>query len=152
MKDVVVKRSPEHTLLPQSDISIRKPSLPLQKELESKDFTDAVEGKTRMEGRKVIIRSSYFQHKQVIKNDQENEPEKLLVEVDGAIDISENVNLGFTSEDSCPQGTTVKRKTLLNDSVQKVGSLTCMCLPFLSREGKNFYCVCVLTVSNCRKM
>ncbi|XP_044461272.1 exonuclease 1 [Mangifera indica] len=117
--DVVVKRSPEHTLLPQSDISIRKPSLPLQKELESKDFTDAVEGKTRMEGRKVIIRSSYFQHKQVIKNDQENEPEKLLVEVDGAIDISENVNLGFTSEDSCPQGTTVKRKTLLNDSVQK---------------------------------
>ncbi|KAJ0017249.1 hypothetical protein Pint_10135 [Pistacia integerrima] len=118
--DMVVERSsPEHTLLPQPGISIHKPSLQLQKEHKSKNFTDAIDGKTRTESRKVIVRSSYFQQKQVIKNGQENKPEKLLVVVDGAIDISDNVNLGFSSENSCPQGTTVKRKTLLNDSVQK---------------------------------
>ncbi|XP_031256821.1 exonuclease 1-like [Pistacia vera] len=118
--DMVVERSsPEHTLLPQPDISIHKPSLQLQKVHKSKNFTDEVEGKTRTESRKVIVRSSYFQQKQVIKNGQENKSEKLLVVVDGAIDISDNVNLGFSSENSCPQGTTVKRKTLLNDSVQK---------------------------------
>ncbi|KAL5772087.1 hypothetical protein ACOSQ2_012011 [Xanthoceras sorbifolium] len=83
--DMVDDRSPEHTLLPQFGSLIHKPGPVLQKDYESKNLTDAAEGKTRKDNRKVIVRSSYFQAKQVNKSDQENKQENLVVKDDDAV-------------------------------------------------------------------
>ncbi|TXG47756.1 hypothetical protein EZV62_027050 [Acer yangbiense] len=185
--DMVDERSTEHTLLPQSG----RLGLALQKEFEIKNLTDAAEGKTRKDSRKVIVRSSYFQRKQVNKNDQgneqeivlvkdddalqkgcerknlmdvaegktgkanrkviirspyfqpkqvnkndqeneqekllvkdcdatdqENKQEKLVIEVDVASDMSENVNTENSLSASYPKCTTLKRKASANNSVQ----------------------------------
>ncbi|KAJ4703742.1 Exonuclease 1 [Melia azedarach] len=115
VKDMVNKRTDNAKSRQQFVHSIHK--LALQKELQSK--TDAVEEKIRTENRKVIVRSSYFQHKQVNESDQEDKQEKLIVEDDVAIDISENANLGSEySENSNLNSTTIKRKTSINDIVQ----------------------------------
>lgn len=119
VKDMVNKRTDNAKSRQQFVHSIHK--LALQKELQSK--TDAVEEKIRTENRKVIVRSSYFQHKQVNESDQEDKQEKLIVEDDVAIDISENANLGSEySENSNLNSTTIKRKTSINDIVQIVGA------------------------------
>ncbi|KAH9797553.1 exonuclease 1 [Citrus sinensis] len=101
------------------------PSRALRKEHENKNCTDSVVGKGRTENRKVIVRSSYFLHKQVNKDDQENKQEKLVVENDAAIDMSENTGLQSAHFDySYLKGTAIKRKTSLIDSVHtdKMGS------------------------------
>ncbi|KAK9223999.1 hypothetical protein WN944_012448 [Citrus x changshan-huyou] len=119
------ERNAEHTSLPQFCRSIRKPCPALRKEHENKNCTDSVVGKGRTENRKVIVRSSYFLHKQVNKDDQENKQEKLVVENDAAIDMSENTGLQSAHFDySYLKGTAIKRKTSLIDSVHtdKMGS------------------------------
>ncbi|TKY60094.1 Exonuclease 1 [Spatholobus suberectus] len=62
------KKSPEHTVLQQPRQPIHKPCLGLHKEHEHTKIQDTVEGKSREATRKVIVRSAYFQHKQVEKN------------------------------------------------------------------------------------
>ncbi|KAJ1426192.1 XPG/Rad2 endonuclease [Sesbania bispinosa] len=62
------KKSPEHTILRQPRQPIHKPCLGLLKEHELTNVQDTVEGKTREATKKVIVRSAYFQHKQVEKN------------------------------------------------------------------------------------
>ncbi|XP_059669371.1 exonuclease 1 [Cornus florida] len=90
VKDIVGDtRSPKHALLQQSEHSIHKPCIALHKEHECKSASDAGEGKTRMETMKVIVRSSYFQHKSV-KDDQENRNEMLLVKKNNATNTCEN--------------------------------------------------------------
>ncbi|KAH9797550.1 exonuclease 1 [Citrus sinensis] len=119
------ERNAEHTSLPQFCRSIRNPCPALRKEHENKNCTDSVVGKGRTENRKVIVRSSYFLHKQVNKDDQENKQEKLVVENDAAIDMSENTGLQSAHFDySYLKGTAIKRKTSLIDSVHtdKMGS------------------------------
>ncbi|KAK9227573.1 hypothetical protein WN943_012626 [Citrus x changshan-huyou] len=119
------ERNAEHTSLPQFCRSIGKPCPALRKEHENKNCTDSVVGKGRTENRKVIVRSSYFLHKQVNKDDQENKQEKLVVENDAAIDMSENTGLQSAHFDySYLKGTAIKRKTSLIDSVHtdKMGS------------------------------
>ncbi|KAK7247222.1 hypothetical protein RIF29_42099 [Crotalaria pallida] len=63
------KINTEHTILRQPRQPIHKPCLVLHKEHEHTNVQDSVEGKAREEARKVIVRSAYFQHKQVEKND-----------------------------------------------------------------------------------
>ncbi|KAL5175445.1 Exonuclease 1 [Glycine soja] len=62
------KKSPEHTVLRQPRQPIHKPCLGLHKDHEHTNVEDTVEGKTREATQKVIVRSAYFQHKQVEKN------------------------------------------------------------------------------------
>ncbi|KAK2642644.1 hypothetical protein Ddye_024407 [Dipteronia dyeriana] len=97
--DMVDERSTEHTLLPQYGRLIHKPGLALQKEFENKNLTDAAEGKTRKDSGKLRVRSSYFQHKQVNKNDQGNEQETFLVKNDDALQkVCESKNLMDAAE------------------------------------------------------
>ncbi|KAK0579957.1 hypothetical protein LWI29_033983 [Acer saccharum] len=119
----------------EQEIVLVKDDDALQKGCERKNLMDVAEGKTGKANRKVIIRSPYFQPKQVNKNDQENEQEKLLVkdydatdqenkqeklviEVDVASDMSENVNTENSLSASYPKCTTLKRKASANNSVQ----------------------------------
>ena len=62
------KKSPEHPVLRQPRQPIHKPCLGLHKDHEHTNVEDTVEGKTREATQKVIVRSAYFQHKQVEKN------------------------------------------------------------------------------------
>ena len=81
--------------------------------------SDAIEGKSRKETRKAVVRSSYFQHKPVNSIDQENKQNTLS---------SDNLATDL-SEDSVPDGVDgnrysnvniLKRKKIANDSVQVV--------------------------------
>ncbi|EXB58288.1 Exonuclease 1 [Morus notabilis] len=111
-------RSPEHTSLQQPKISIHRPCLTQQKEHEFESAPDATEGKIRKESRKVIVRSSYFQHKVVNNSDQENKADSL---------VKDNLAI-HTSQDSVPAstlgngysvGNVLKRKKPTNDSIQE---------------------------------
>ncbi|BAT73569.1 hypothetical protein LR48_Vigan01g038800 [Vigna angularis] len=62
------KKNPEHAVLQQPRQPIHKPCLGLHKEHGNTNVQDTVEEKTREVSRKVIVRSAYFQHKQVDKN------------------------------------------------------------------------------------
>ncbi|XP_027916681.1 exonuclease 1 isoform X2 [Vigna unguiculata] len=62
------KKNPEHALLQQPRQPIHKPCLGLHKEHGHTNAQDTVEEKTREVSGKVIVRSAYFQHKQVEKN------------------------------------------------------------------------------------
>lgn len=62
------KKNPEHTRLQQPRQPIHKPCLALHKEHEHTNVQDTVEGKSSEATRKVIVRSAYFQHKQLEKN------------------------------------------------------------------------------------
>lgn len=115
-------RSPEHTSLQQPKISIHRPCLTQQKEHEFESAPDATEGKIRKESRKVIVRSSYFQHKVVNNSDQESKPDSL---------VKDNLAI-HTSQDSVPAstlgngysiGNVLKRKKPTNDSIQEVSTL-----------------------------
>lgn len=137
LKEMENERNAERTSLPQFCRSIHKACPALRKEHENKICTDSVVGKTRTENRKVIVRSSYFLHKQVKKDDLENKQEKLVVENDAAIDMSENAGLQSAHfENSYLKGTTIKRKTSLNDSVHIVGSsFLCLLVPSVYSFG-----------------
>lgn len=137
LKEMENERNAEHISLPQFCRSIRKSCPALPKEHENKNCTDSVVGKGRTENRKVIVRSSYFLHKQVNKDDQENKQEKLVVENDAAIDMSENTGLQSAHFDnSYLKGTAIKRKTSLIDSVHTVGaSFVCLHVPSICSFG-----------------
>lgn len=48
------------------------PCIASQKESESNSSIDGIEGKTRVQKKPIIVRSSYFQHKNLEENNQEN--------------------------------------------------------------------------------
>jgi hypothetical protein len=123
VKDMVSEtRSPEQTP-EQPRYSIHKPCTTLHKEHECKIVPDAVEGETKTGTRKVIIRSSYFQHKSENQKDVNNKQEK--VKADDVIDIYENTIPGDASfRNNYLKDKVMKRKTSSNDSSQKVGALT----------------------------
>lgn len=109
-----------------------------QKECETKNITDVVEGKTRIANRKVIVRSCYFKPKQVREmgednthdklsvedydaTGKENQQEKLVVEDDVANCIPENVAPVGSFSSSHLNNSTLKRKISANINVQEVG-------------------------------
>eukprot|EP00257_Ricinus_communis_P018063 XP_015576661.1 exonuclease 1 [Ricinus communis] len=75
--------------------------------------------KIRTADNKITIRSSYFQHNSVNKNDKKNEHERLLVESDAAMgsDMNEDVILDIASSENNSIG--MKRKTSQNGTVQR---------------------------------
>lgn len=119
MKDET--RSPEHTSLQQPKHSIHRPCLTQLKEHEVESGRDAVEGKTRKESRKVIVRSSYFQHKTVNINDQENKQDG-LVKDNLATDICNDPVPKSAIGNRYSIGNVLKRKKTTNDSVQEVSA------------------------------
>lgn len=121
MKDILDEtKSMEGTFLPQSSYPIHKPCLTLQRERESKNFSDAFEGKIRTDNRKVIIRSSYFQHKPS-KENAEDSKQNIVTNNDCAIDlcgntVSENVPYG----NSYNNGKATKRRNPLDHCFEAV--------------------------------
>ncbi|KAE7996327.1 hypothetical protein FH972_001058 [Carpinus fangiana] len=115
--DMVSKtRYPEQTLR-QPRYSIHKPCTTLNKEHECKNVPDAVESETKTGTRKVIIRSSYFQHKSE-NQDPNNKHEK--VKADDVVDTYENnipEDAFFRNNDI--KDKVMKRKTSSNDCSQK---------------------------------
>ncbi|KAJ4980791.1 hypothetical protein NE237_031628 [Protea cynaroides] len=79
----------------------------------------AVEGTTRLVSKKVIVRSSYFQHKITNENDVDNKKVKFF---DGNIPnhvTSDSRSCGnFSSGYNCLEGTICKRKAVLIDSAE----------------------------------
>ena len=124
IKDMVAEtRSPEHTLLQQPQYSIQEPCTALHKEQECKTIPHAVEGKTRTETGKVVVRSSYFLHKSENWKDPINNQEK--INTNGLNDVYENTipeNASFRNNHL--KDTVMKRKTSPNDPVENVGVLT----------------------------
>jgi exonuclease-1 len=115
-------RYPEQTLR-QPRYSIHKPCTTLNKEHECKNVPDAVESETKTGTRKVIVRSSYFQHKSENQKDPNNKHEK--VKADDVVDANENnipEDAFFSNNDI--KDKVMKRKTSSNDCSQKVGALT----------------------------
>ncbi|KAF5475250.1 hypothetical protein F2P56_007078 [Juglans regia] len=111
-------RSPEQTLLQQPRYSIHKPCTALQKERECKNVPDAVEGKTRTETRKVVIRSSYFQHKSENQSKPNNEQQK--AKNDGVVDIHKNsIPEDYSFRNNHVMDMVRKRKSSLNDCIKK---------------------------------
>lgn len=193
------RKSPECTLLQQFGYSGHKPCQALLKECDYENVPSAVQGKTRTDNKKVIVRSSYFQHKSVNKNGQDNKQERQIKDrvasdmcedtiLETAHDtrtVNENVSVrssyfqhksvskndqenkqerhivkddvtSDTCEDIIPEsahskinysdGITMKRKASLNDTVQRVGAFTvCVCFIFyfstifLISEPVNFF-------------
>ena len=116
-------RSPKHTLLQQPKRSIHRPCLAQQTDHESKSVRDAVvEGQTRKDNRKVIIRSSYFKHKLIDENNQENEP---MISTKDNEDAVPKSALGNGNSN----GQFMKRKRPSSDSDQAVSPLF-SCLSF----------------------
>ncbi|KAL2343232.1 hypothetical protein Fmac_004517 [Flemingia macrophylla] len=83
------KKGPEHTMLQQPRQPIHKPCLGLHKEHEHRDVQYTVEGKIRVATKKVIVRSAYFQHKEVEKNVCDKKQDRLSSGI--VIDERENV-------------------------------------------------------------
>lgn len=118
------KRSPEHCSLQlqKPKHSIHKPCLAQQKECEYGSVPDAVEGKIRKEKRKVIVRSSYFQHKPENENDQENK-QNVLVKDDLGIDTHKDIVAESAVINAHSNCNVLKRKKHTDDSVQEVSTL-----------------------------
>ncbi|KAF3449829.1 hypothetical protein FNV43_RR05908 [Rhamnella rubrinervis] len=116
--DVEETRTPEHTLLQQPKHSIHKPCQTLQKEQECKAATNATEDKIRAENRKVIVRSSYFQHKPRNENN-EDEKQKSLMKDNLSSNMCENTFLESAPfKDGYFNGQVMKRKDHSNNSLQ----------------------------------
>lgn len=131
MKNVVETRTAEHTLLQQPKHSIHKPCQILQKEQECKAVTDAIDGKIRAESRKVIVRSSYFQHKSRNENDEDDKPKSLMKD-----NLASNTCKNTSPESACLGDgyfnvKVTKRKDHSNNSLQTVGFLF-LCFPSVS--------------------
>ncbi|KAK9267988.1 hypothetical protein L1049_010426 [Liquidambar formosana] len=112
-------KSQEHTLVQESGHSIHKPCLALHKECEHEYVSDMHEGKTRIEKRKVTVRSSYFQHKVVNKTDCDGKNETLSIKDDVATNTCENTipeNASFG--EMYFKGTLMKRKVASINNVQ----------------------------------
>ena len=113
------KKSPEHTVLRQPRQPIHKPCLGLHKDHEHTNVEDTVEGKTREATQKVIVRSAYFQHKQVEKNVCDNKQDCLS----SGIVIDER-KIAISDSDLCNnllKNKDLKRKISPNDNIQNVG-------------------------------
>lgn len=110
------KGSPDHTILRQPRQPIHKPCLGLHKEHELTNIQDKVERKTKEVKRKVVVRSSYFQQKQVEKNACDEKQEQLSSD----IFVDERKN-GISGGDLCNshlKNKDLKRKASLNDNTQ----------------------------------
>ncbi|XP_011045338.1 PREDICTED: exonuclease 1 [Populus euphratica] len=87
---VDVKGPPESILLQQIGHSMRGPCQALLKECNNENAPISVEGKTRTENKRVIVRSRFFQHKSMNKNGQDNKQEMIRVKDDVASDTFED--------------------------------------------------------------
>ena len=87
---------------------------------EHKSASDGGEAKTRIKNRKTIVRSSYFLHKSVNENDQDNRHEKLIINDDFTTHTSENGIPESASGDGYFNNSIMKRKVSPVDSVQMV--------------------------------
>ncbi|PSS29025.1 Exonuclease [Actinidia chinensis var. chinensis] len=85
---------------------------------EHKSASDGGEAKTRIKNRKTIVRSSYFLHKSVNENDQDNRHEKLIINDDFTTHTHENGIPESASGDGYFNNSIVKRKVSPVDSVQ----------------------------------
>lgn len=129
IKDTVPETSPKQILVQQPQYSIHKRCTTLQKKHECKNVPDAAEGKTRTETRKVVIRSSYFQHKSENLKEPNNGLEKAVA--DRVVDVYENtITQDACFRDNHIKDKVMKRKISANDSVKKVGPLT-LCFGYL---------------------
>lgn len=122
-KSSVHLTSTEHSVfLRQPKHALYKPCMTLHKEQQSKLVLDRVEDKTRPASRKVIVRSSYFQHKLLKDNNVENE---LVSEKDA----TNNVFYDKTVSRIAPNGNgtenlkcaTKKRPSISTERIQNVG-------------------------------
>jgi exonuclease-1 len=84
------KGPPESILLQQIGHSMRGPCQALLKECNNENAPISVEGKTRTENKRVIVRSRFFQHKSMNKNGQDNKQELIRVKDDVASDTFED--------------------------------------------------------------
>ncbi|KAI5571037.1 hypothetical protein BDE02_11G067200 [Populus trichocarpa] len=84
------KGPPESILLQQIGHSMRGPCQALLKECNNENAPISVEGKTRTENKRVIVRSRFFQHKSMNKNGQDNKQEMIRVKDDVASDTFED--------------------------------------------------------------
>ena len=134
-------RSPEHTLLQKPKHSIHKPCLTQQKEHEDGIVRDAVEGNIRKENRKVIVRSSYFQHKSGKENAQQNK-ENILIKDNPA----ENVVCESAVVNGYSNGSVLKRKEYTNDSFPEVSTTFDLYVLFFRFHFSLFLLMKVLTV------
>ncbi|CAL5214246.1 unnamed protein product [Lathyrus oleraceus] len=110
------KGSPDHTILRQPRQPIHKPCLGLHKEHELTNVQDKVERKTKEVKRKVVVRSPYFQQKQVEKNACDEKQEQLS----SGIFVDERKN-GLSGGDLCNshlKNKDLKRKASPNDNTQ----------------------------------
>ncbi|GFY88671.1 5'-3' exonuclease family protein [Actinidia rufa] len=114
----------QHTLVKENDEENIKEDVTTDKdeninsEHEHKSASDAGEAKTRIKNRKTIVRSSYFLHKSVNGNDQDNRPEKLIINDDFTTHTYENGIPESASGDGYFNNSIMKRKVSLVDSVQ----------------------------------
>lgn len=84
------KGPPESILLQQIGHSMRGPCQALLKECNNENTPISVEGKTRTEDKRVIVRSRFFQRKSTNKNGQDNKQEMIRVKDDVASDTFED--------------------------------------------------------------
>ncbi|KAJ6979363.1 hypothetical protein NC653_027499 [Populus alba x Populus x berolinensis] len=84
------KGPPESILLQQIGHSMRGPCQALLKECNNENTPISVEGKTRTEDKRVIVRSRFFQRKSMNKNGQDNKQEMIRVKDDAASDTFED--------------------------------------------------------------
>ncbi|MCL7036263.1 hypothetical protein MKW94_013652 [Papaver nudicaule] len=128
--------SSEHSLsFRQPKQSLYKPCTTLRKEPQSKIDLDRAGEKTRQVGRKVIVRSSYFQHK--LPKDDDVEKEKLVSLDDEANDVPRDKNVSgsgsigtnFSESSSKKRSSISIEKTQIEDTDMKRarngGSLSC---------------------------
>ncbi|KAF2314633.1 hypothetical protein GH714_028105 [Hevea brasiliensis] len=125
--------STKNTLLQQFGHSMHKTCEALLKECDCKNvqMPNAVEDK-RTENKKVIVQSSYFNHKSKNKSDEDDKQEKLLVKDDVASDPFDSVILKIKDDAamdnemnddiilesaSSDNNGIMKRKTSLNDTI-----------------------------------
>ena len=112
------KGSPDHTILRQPRQPIHKPCLGLHKEHELKNVQDKAEEKTKETKRKVIVRSRYFQHKQVEKNACDEKQEQMSSRI--VIDERKNDISGGDLCNNHLKNKDLKRKVSPNDTIQSV--------------------------------
>lgn len=99
-----------------------KPCIATDRGHDYKNIGDTVEGKTRTETKKVIVRSKYFQNKQVSENHQDDKQEKMFIDNDASIGGPKNFILhNAAPRSSCLENAPGKRKTSPVDFIQTVG-------------------------------
>ncbi|KAI4304443.1 hypothetical protein MLD38_039952 [Melastoma candidum] len=89
--------------LQQKTVPIHRPCVASARENMSQNPSDGLDGKTRSEKRKVIVRSSYFKQKQSIETVKDQEKENFQSEDDVPVSLPVKIN--------GPTGTLLKRKT-----------------------------------------